>query len=42
MGEGNTQESTVLVADDFLGPYRVVRTGLRPFGMNAGDFDLDR
>lgn len=40
MGEGHTQESTVLVADDFLGPYRVVRTGLRPLGMNAGDFDL--
>ncbi|MET7899381.1 family 43 glycosylhydrolase [Streptomyces mirabilis] len=39
-GEGHTQESTVLVADDFLGPYRVVRTGLRPLGMNAGDFDL--
>ncbi|MEU9289120.1 family 43 glycosylhydrolase [Streptomyces sp. NPDC048275] len=40
MGEGHTQESTVLAADDFLGPYRVVRTGLRPLGMNAGDFDL--
>jgi hypothetical protein len=40
MGQGNTQESTVLVADNFLGPYRIVRTGLRPLGMNAGDFDL--
>lgn len=34
------QASTVLVADDLLGPYRIVRTGLRPLGMNAGDFDL--
>ncbi len=34
------QESTVLVAHDFLGPYRMVRTGLRPHGMDAGDFDL--
>lgn len=34
------QESTVLVADSILGPYRIVRTGLRPLGMNAGDFDL--
>ena len=40
MGEGHTQESTVLVADSILGPYRIVRTGLRPLGMNAGDFDL--
>ena len=35
-----TQESTVLVADDLLGPWAIVRTGLRPLGMNAGDFDL--
>lgn len=35
-----TQESTVLVSDDLLGPYRIVRSGLRPLGMNAGDFDL--
>ncbi len=40
MGTGNVQESTVLVADNILGPYRMVRTGLRPLGMNAGDFDL--
>jgi hypothetical protein len=40
MGEGHTQESTVLVADSILGPYRIVRTGFRPLGMNAGDFDL--
>jgi len=40
MGAGMTQASTVLVADDVLGPYRIVRTGLRPLGMSAGDFDL--
>jgi len=40
MGEGNTQSSTVLVADDVFGPYRIARTGLRPLGMHAGDFDL--
>jgi beta-xylosidase len=40
MGQGNVQESTILIADNILGPYRMVRTGLRPLGMNAGDFDL--
>jgi hypothetical protein len=30
----------VLVADSILGPYAKVRLGLRPFGMDAGDFDL--
>ncbi|WP_394551951.1 family 43 glycosylhydrolase [Agromyces sp. MMS24-JH15] len=42
MGEDQqqTQASTVLVADDLLGPYEIVRTGLRPLGMDAGDFDL--
>ncbi|HSH77360.1 MAG TPA: hypothetical protein VLA19_02370 [Herpetosiphonaceae bacterium] len=40
MGEGHTQESTILVADSLLGPYRIVRTGLKPLGMNARDFDL--
>lgn len=35
-----SQQSTVLVADSVLGPYRVVRTRLSPLGMNAGDFDL--
>ena len=34
------QKSTVLTADNFLGPYVKVRTGLQPLGMNAGDFDL--
>ncbi|WP_432561778.1 family 43 glycosylhydrolase [Kineococcus sp. SYSU DK003] len=41
MGQGGmTQTSTVLVADDIFGPYRIVRTGLRPLNMSAGDFDL--
>lgn len=35
-----TQTSTVLVADDLLGPYEIVRNGLRPCGFDAGDFDL--
>jgi Glycosyl hydrolases family 43 len=34
------QRSTVLIADHILGPYQRVKTGLKPLGMNAGDFDL--
>ena len=34
------QRSTVLVADNILGPYRMVKRDLKPLGMNAGDFDL--
>jgi hypothetical protein len=34
------QRSSVLVADDILGPYTTVRADLKPLGMNAGDFDL--
>jgi hypothetical protein len=34
------QRATVLLADDILGPYRMVRTDLKPLGMNAGDLDL--
>lgn len=40
MYKDGSQKSTVLVADNFLGPYTVVREGLKPLGMNAGDFDL--
>jgi hypothetical protein len=40
MHKDQSQTSTVLVADSILGPYRMVQTGLRPLGMNAGDFDL--
>lgn len=35
-----TQTETVLTADSILGPYTIVEEGLRPLGMNAGDFDL--
>ena len=38
--EGHGQRTTVLVADDFLGPYEIVNRSFRPLGMNAGDFDL--
>lgn len=34
------QTETVLTADNFLGPYTIIHQGLRPLGMNAGDFDL--
>lgn len=37
-----TQTETVLTAERFLGPYRIARTGLRPLGMDGGDFDLVR
>ena len=40
MGEGSEQRSTVLVSDPLFGPFEIVRTGLQPLGMNAGDFDL--
>ena len=38
--DNRQQTETVAVADSFLGPYTIVRSGLRPLGMNAGDFDL--
>lgn len=37
---GAVQDETVLTADSITGPYTIVREGLRPLGMNAGDFDL--
>ena len=40
MTKGGAQESTVLVADELTGPWTLVRQGLRPLGMSAGDFDL--
>jgi hypothetical protein len=40
MQSDGSQRSTVLTAPDLLGPYSIVRTDLRPLGMNAGDFDL--
>ncbi len=38
--EGNTQNVTILIADNLLGPYSVVKNEFHPLGMNAGDFDL--
>ena len=40
MNKDRTQSETVLTADHLLGPYTIVRKGLRPLGMSAGDFDL--
>ncbi|MET0975233.1 MAG: family 43 glycosylhydrolase [Leifsonia sp.] len=40
MQRNGEQMSSVFTADDILGPYELVRSGLRPLGMNAGDFDL--
>lgn len=40
MNQDGTQSETVLTADDILGPYTIVREGLRPLDMSAGDFDL--
>lgn len=40
MHPDGTQTATILTADHILGPYTKVREGLRPLGMNAGDFDL--
>lgn len=40
MNKDNTQASTILTADNFLGPYTKVTQDLRPLGMDAGDFDL--
>lgn len=40
MNAAHMQTETILVADHLLGPYKKVKQGLRPLGMNAGDFDL--
>lgn len=40
LGDGHKQTRTVLTADKITGPYQIVRQGLQPLGMNAGDFDL--
>lgn len=40
MNTFDVQTMTVLTADDILGPYTMVREGLHPLNMNAGDFDL--
>ena len=40
MDPGESQRWTVFTAGSLLGPYEVIRTGVRPLGMDAGDFDL--
>lgn len=40
MHENGIQSETVMTADDILGPYELIREGLRPLNMSAGDFDL--
>ncbi len=40
MEKNGEQTETVLTADAILGPYTIVRRGLRPLGMSARDFDL--
>lgn len=40
MQKDGFQTETILIADHILGPYVTVRTGLKPLGMSAGDFDL--
>lgn len=40
MQKDGTQTETVMTADQILGPYEMVREGLRPLNMSAGDFDL--
>jgi hypothetical protein len=40
MYDAGYQSETVCAADHILGPYEVVKEGIRPFGMSGGDFDL--
>jgi len=40
MRKDGRQTETIMTADQFLGPYELVRENLQPLGMNAGDFDL--
>jgi hypothetical protein len=42
MGHNNIQTVTIYMADKFLGPYTLVKTGYRPYGMSAGDFYLSK
>ena len=35
-----TQTESIFVSQNFGGPYKLVRQGLRPLGMSGGDFDL--
>ncbi len=40
MQKDGSQSETVLTADELTGPYTIVREGLYPLDMSAGDFDL--
>jgi hypothetical protein len=40
MEKDHTQTATILTADRLLGPYTMIKKGLRPLNMSAGDFDL--
>lgn len=40
MESSGNQTETILTADSLLGPYTMVRKGLKPLGMSGGDFDL--
>ena len=40
MQKDGRQTETVLTAEKITGPYTLVKKGLRPLGMSAGDFDL--
>ncbi|MBD0289264.1 MAG: family 43 glycosylhydrolase, partial [Flavisolibacter sp.] len=40
LGGDDGQFMTVLQADDFLGPYKIIHKGFRPNGFESGDFDL--
>ncbi len=40
MNKDGSQTETVLTADSLLGPYTKLKEGIKPLGMNAGDFDL--
>jgi hypothetical protein len=40
LGDGKRQTRAVLTADKITGPYALIRQGIVPVGMSAGDFDL--
>ncbi len=40
MNDSHSQSMTILTADDFFGPYTILRTGCQPHGFNSGDFDF--
>lgn len=40
LGGEDGQFMTVLEADKFLGPYKIIHKGFRPNGFESGDFDL--